>query len=199
MIGIKPPKGYSKDLEHIEKWNESFVLGAVNHLLAAHEVPLGCRNQELSQISSVLKDVFEKKGSVLLVEGAPGNGKTRLVRELCQKAKERSASEFSRANAHFQNNRHSTRPRHGGRVSTEPLAYKLPETQKQEPLEKVQKKAAEEFAPGSRRFSKKVSVMLFPEVKDMEEESLTQELFYRAIVDFIQKLSLHSGYSDPSD
>lgn len=59
--------------------------------LGAHDIPLAGREREVTQLAEALEQARRGRGSIALLQGAPGSGKSRLVREVLRRA---SASDF---------------------------------------------------------------------------------------------------------
>lgn len=78
-------RGFLADLENIseiELRGEPYSLGAGDSGLRSIDLPFVGRNEELATVLEVRAQTCAGKGSVLLIAGEGGSGKTRLVREL---------------------------------------------------------------------------------------------------------------------
>jgi len=75
-----------EDLSAIDAAGEPFALGRRDTGLRYVEMPFVGRTEELSSLAAVREETRAKKGSILVIEGEGGSGKSRLVRELLHAA-----------------------------------------------------------------------------------------------------------------
>ncbi len=83
-------KGLALDLENlgeIARGQKPFALGLNDTGLRVSELPLFGRSEEFKTILKTFDQARDGKGSVLLIEGEGGSGKTRIVRELLSSKK----------------------------------------------------------------------------------------------------------------
>ncbi len=76
-----------RNLGEIERSGEPFLLGTHDSGLRIVESPIVGRDEELATLFSVRAQALARQGSVLLIAGEGGSGKTRLVRELVRSQK----------------------------------------------------------------------------------------------------------------
>ena len=76
-------RGLLNDLAKYKKGERNFVLGLKDKLvkLSYRTILIG-RDEELNQLKTIFNDALNGKGSVCLIDGQAGRGKTRLVEEL---------------------------------------------------------------------------------------------------------------------
>ncbi|HEY1015179.1 MAG TPA: AAA family ATPase [Herpetosiphonaceae bacterium] len=189
-------KGLAADLDRLENFNAALAeghqpaLGARDEPVNSQfEAPLVGRSQEIGQLQELWNEARQGRGSMVLIEGETGIGKTRLVRELIHRAGGSRALALT------------------GRCTDDPLPfeplreavdgylrtiYALPDSQKHKAAEQV--KAAAAGWPGLlRRFSPLLAGLL-GEADETEAADESPEHFYDAIVDFLLRLSrFHAG------
>jgi DNA-binding winged helix-turn-helix (wHTH) protein/tetratricopeptide (TPR) repeat protein len=74
------------DLERL-----SFDLSAPHVTSAAAEIPLIGRDQEFAELKRLLKEALAGRGSIVMIGGEPGIGKTHLARDILEEGKHRGA------------------------------------------------------------------------------------------------------------
>lgn len=191
--------GLIQDLSHLAQINQELsankpaMLGLSDRLDAINlQMPFVGRDAELKQLLNQWESALKGKGSVVLVEGDPGMGKSRLLRELTKRAKELSGDGKSLILM-------------GKAVAGDPLPLapirecidgyirqvfsKPPEERKQ--VEGKLQKMIGEFAPVLKSFSPLMAKLLAD--TPVTDETFSQEVYQNAIVEFIVRLArMHS-------
>lgn len=167
-------------------------LGDAGKLVVA-DTPLFGRENELKDLLRPLKRALDGKGSVVLVEGDPGIGKSRLVRELVSEAEKISHGKVLVL---------SGKAMLGDPLPLAPLRdavdqylrrlRQLPDEEREPLLETIRSLVSDSGAL-LRNFSTQLSLL----IKDAErsgDPSFSQDLFHGAIVDFLLRLvKLHGS------
>jgi eukaryotic-like serine/threonine-protein kinase len=184
--------GLLADLDNLPNLNASLSLatpaplGSADDLLsAAGDAPLVGRDAELAELLDCLAQVRRGRGALVFLEGEPGCGKSRLVREFLQRTRlvgplfltgkclAADPRPFGPLRQAFDDYVHRL-----GRTS--PLQRQLSE-------ERV-RKAAADAAPLLRHFSISLASLL-EDAPDGGGENREQEQFFNAIADFVVRLA----------
>ncbi|HEY4221320.1 MAG TPA: protein kinase, partial [Myxococcota bacterium] len=189
-------EGLQNDLENIERLdaamrgNEPLVLGAGDVRRGRYEVGLVGRSSEVRRLRDMREQaVIARRGSAALLEGEPGSGKSRVIREIVRDAKAAGAVVLQ------------CKCLQGDQVPLGPLRAAIDELAsevlRQKGAERDQrkaeiKKAAGEFAPILKMLSRGLSLIL-DDVKEGSATALAAEQFYDVIAELFVNIARRPG------
>lgn len=154
------------------------------------EVPLVGRDRELSTLQRLWNEAAMGRGGVVLVEGEPGSGKTRMVRELLAREAESGALVLTCKSTH-----HEQVPFGPLREALDAHVLRLfraPASERERGLELL-RKAAGEMAPLLRRLSRGLERALEGAASRALEAASDQERFYGVVAQLFAALAREAG------
>ncbi len=186
--------GLLTDLEHLPQLNtiakkdEPLLLGRFDEFNEIAETPLVGRDTELAILRNKWSEALQKKGRLVLIEGEPGSGKSRLVQELLIKYKNPTTVVIKgRCQQH---NTMPLAPFKQGIESFLRQLQNLPAPEKANIEEKIKKNTIE-LAPILKKISP-ILALFFKDTPDISETTEALDLLYDAVANFLLILAQYS-------
>ncbi|MBI5543914.1 MAG: AAA family ATPase [Deltaproteobacteria bacterium] len=178
-------------LEEALRGGTPLALGTADDLLAHHyDVPLVGREAQLSELQSCWSEVRKGQGMTLIVEGDPGCGKSRLVRELLNRARDLTPAILTAKCSPS-----DPRPFAPLREAIDEFLRRLrrlPPMRRQVTEERV-RAAVGDRGPLLRHFSTSLASLLGDEAGSVLGRPEAQDQFFDALADFLLRLASSFG------
>jgi serine/threonine protein kinase len=186
--------GLLSDLDNLPSLNatakkgEKFHLGRFDESNEVVETPLIGRDTEVAILRNKWNEALQRKGKLVLIEGEPGSGKSRLVQELLIKHK--NATTVLIRGRCQQHNTTPLAPIKQGIEGYLKIINNLPANEKKVFVERI-KKTASDLAPVLKKISPQLA-QIFGESPELSETTEALDLLYDALGNFLITLDQQS-------
>jgi serine/threonine protein kinase/serine phosphatase RsbU (regulator of sigma subunit) len=190
--------GLLSDIERIQslnadlKINNEVILGTMDDIVASYDVsPIWGRERELSILAKLTEGLKIGKGSVALVEGEPGIGKSRLTQEVIRLEKEKQSKVLF---LHGKATKGDPLPLAPIRSAFEIYLKNIKHLPKNEcnSLEAKIIEISGKFAPVLKRLSPEMNKIL-NNTQVSEAENFSEEIFQNGVVELLSGLAKFYG------